>query len=128
MSHVPLSAPPVGLLRSPMVNQLAAPRAPVMRAPTVRLAPPQQRPPVARNRLPQFLPVLQPPLFPRDSDLYEDERFTDDQLFQTVALADQHRQATRSLFHTSRMIPSAHLFTRSFKLFGFRHSPYVYYY
>ncbi|CAF1289703.1 unnamed protein product [Adineta steineri] len=103
------------------------------RIPTPRLTPPRiltpnQALPPMRNRLPQFLPVLQPPMFPREIfpreyDLYEEEQYPPEfEMYQTVPLMDQHRPASRRLSTHNRPGSSLRRYARpSFSRHG-RHT------
>ncbi|UJR22088.1 hypothetical protein I4U23_025154 [Adineta vaga] len=67
--------------------------APLIRTPVPQPSVVHQPHPVVRNRVPQFLPVLQPPLFPKEPDFYEDEQYIDEyETYETTAaLLDQQR-------------------------------------
>ena len=112
-------------MRPPIVNHQVHPHTPPPRAnipqhPTPPPPPvlPPPAPSTGRNRLPQFLPVLQPPLFPKESGFYEEEQYLDDyEIYQTtMPIIDQHRLRTRRLDLPTRTFSSLLGHTR-------RHSP-----
>ncbi|CAF0772870.1 unnamed protein product [Adineta ricciae] len=131
MSHVrPPHRAPVPM-RPPTINHLVLPRTPPPRAsipqhpappppppPPPMLHPSPSVPSSGRNRLPHFLPVLQPPLFPKEFGFYEEEQYLDGyETYETISpLMDQHRLKTQQLDQTTRTFSSLLGHTR-------RHSP-----
>lgn len=78
-------------------NQQINPRLPIYQQP-----PPPPRPAVARNRLPQQLPVLNAPFFPKENEFYEGEEeqqqheYEEAYAYPTMSILDQHGLITPS--------------------------------
>jgi len=90
--RLPLSNYQAIPIRLPLSNPQAIPRIPI-----------HHRPPMnVRKPVPQYVPVLQPPAFPREYNFYEEEEEVEEEepyqeeLFNypTVVVADQHRTIT----------------------------------
>lgn len=102
-------------VRPPLVNQGANPRTPIPRVVTPRAPIPQQPQLAVRNRLPQYLPVLQPPVFPRETEFYEAEQYEQYQEefypYTTITVLDQQRATKQRLADRARLISSLQKFS-----------------
>lgn len=97
-NHQPVPMRPLGVRhQTAPIRPLVIHHQHTSRIPTLR------RPPVAVKRtLPQYLPVLQPPIFPGLSNFDdEEEEYYEEEVwnYPTVGLIDQHKITTQQLRH-----------------------------
>jgi len=92
-----------------VINRVAPIRPSLPNRPGIRRVPMHHRTPAnVKKPVPQYLPVLQPPIFPREYNFYEEEeeeeQYQEDIFnYPTVIIADQHRTITHQL---SNRIPT----------------------
>ncbi len=114
------------------VAQRAVPIRPVLPKPQVPARLPTHHKPtvVIRNQVPQHFPVLQPPIYLREPEFYEEEQQQYEEIYYpTVTIHDQHGSMTQQFSNQIGTYISAQNYSKqqSNRRAKHRHPPSIYY-
>lgn len=65
-----------------------------------------------KKHVSEYIPVLQPPIFPREDDFYEEEEQEEIFYYPTVVVADQYRTITQQLPHRAPTLVPLRKYTK----------------